>query len=463
MKKRQPSPRRCTLNPARVVLSRSSPHGLILQILSVRSGGGMDCPRTKRSAAVRFLPDDAIEEILSRVPAKSLCRFKCVSKGWRDLISGLLRFKKQLPRALEGFFYVDQGVRGGGGGNDGGHGKERALVDPPRPSSLQWRLISTSGGSVPLVPSFSFLLEQVFDTECIGLLDSCNGLLLFGHKRFSDKYYTLGYIVCNPATKEWVSVPGSGWSPFPYGPYPDSDETEGEEDSDSDGTSNYSVAYLIFDPAVSSHFQLVEIWIYWDSDVESLHTYSSETGEWSVGASGWSEYDGTISLVGSAFVCGMLHLSFTRYKPHQELLVAIDREGRRCWTMSWPEKRGKVVFVGQSQGLLHYMTKHGDKGRQITELCIWVLQDYDAEEWVLKHRVSFLRLFGRMKCRIVSDYDVVAIHPDRNVVFFFQHWDQKLKSYDLDSEEVCTLCILGQGPRPVLPYFPYFAELPAFH
>ncbi|WVZ95905.1 hypothetical protein U9M48_041612 [Paspalum notatum var. saurae] len=335
----------------------------------------MDCPRTKRraaaAAAVVFLPDDVVEEILSRVPAKSLCRFKCVSKGWQDLISGLLRLKK-LPQTLEGFFYVDQGVCGGGSG-DGGHGKEQALVDLRRPPSLQWPLISTLGRSVPLVLSFSFLLEQVFDTECMGLLDSCNGLLLFGHKRFPNKYYTLGYIVSNPATKEWVSVPGSGWSPFPYGPYSDSDESENEEDSDSDETSNYSVTYLIFDPAVSSHFQLVEIWIYCKSDVESVHTYSSETGEWSVGASGWSEYDHTISLVGSAFVCVMLHLSFTRYKPDQELLVTVDREGRRCRTMSWPEKRGKVVFVGQSQGLLHYMTKHKDKGREITELCIWVL------------------------------------------------------------------------------------------
>jgi hypothetical protein len=32
-------------------------------------------------AAVAVLPDDPLVEILSRVPVKSVCRFKCVSKA----------------------------------------------------------------------------------------------------------------------------------------------------------------------------------------------------------------------------------------------------------------------------------------------------------------------------------------------------------------------------------------------
>ncbi|CAN6357798.1 unnamed protein product [Urochloa humidicola] len=41
--------------------------------------------RAATSAAA--LPDELIIEILARLPAKSLCRFSCVSRAWRTLIS----------------------------------------------------------------------------------------------------------------------------------------------------------------------------------------------------------------------------------------------------------------------------------------------------------------------------------------------------------------------------------------
>ena len=94
----------------------------------------------------------------------------------------------------------------------------------------------------------------------------------------------------------------------------------------------------------------------------------------------------------------------------------------------------------------------------MNELFIWVLQDYDTEEWVLKHSVPFLQLFGTSRNVSNDDYNVVAIHPDHNMIFFVQHWDRKLKSYDMDSKEVCTLCTLGVGCQNILPYVPYFTE-----
>ncbi|KAK8459074.1 hypothetical protein SEVIR_2G068201v4 [Setaria viridis] len=90
------------------------------------------------------LPDDPLAEILSRVPAKSLCRFKCVSKSWRDLIAGRLRCRR-FPQTLQGFIYGDGEAH-------------------------------------------------------------------------------VGYIVCNPATEQWVAVPSSGWSPWP--------DSKAEEDED---------------------------------------------------------------------------------------------------------------------------------------------------------------------------------------------------------------------------------------
>ncbi|KAG2622297.1 F-box protein At5g07610-like [Panicum virgatum] len=418
----------------------------------------MDSPR-RSAAAVALLPDDAIVEILSRVPARSLCRFQCVSKAWRDLIADRLRCKK-LPQTLEGFFYAYDGDDnkiqgcnssddGGGKGNGGGESSDRVT---------HGHFINTLGRSVPLA-SYSFLLEQP-GIEAIGLMRSCNGLLLFGHRMAGDTYESLGYIVCNPATEQWVAVPSSGWEPL----LP-SDESE---DYSETGYNCPPFTYLIFDPAVSSHFQLVQFWTYDDVFVEEVHTYSSETGVWSEGTSEWSSDGGFFSFYAeSAFVHGMLHFSVTRFggegsKCRQEQIVAVDGEGKKCRIISMPEKSSDVVFVGQSQGQLHYMSQHRDNTRQMTELSIWALQDYGTEEWVLKHSASFLQLFGRTSCQVEHDYSVVAIHPDHNMIFFVQHWDLKLKSYDMDTKEVCTLRTLKVGCQNILPYVPYFTESSAF-
>ena len=51
--------------------------------------------------ALAGLPDDPLVEILSRVPDKSVCRFKCVSKAWHNLIADPDN-RKKLPQAMQG-------------------------------------------------------------------------------------------------------------------------------------------------------------------------------------------------------------------------------------------------------------------------------------------------------------------------------------------------------------------------
>ncbi|CAM0151082.1 unnamed protein product [Urochloa decumbens] len=94
------------------------------------------------------------------------------------------------------------------------------------------------------------------------------------------------------------------------------------------------------------------------------------------------------------------------------------------------------------------------------EVCIWVLEDYDTQQWKLKHTVSFLELFGKVNCRM--GYKVIAIHPDHNLLFLVQHWNQKLISYDMDSREVRDLCTLAHGYGSITPYVPFFLESEAF-
>jgi hypothetical protein len=63
----------------------------------------VDSPR-KSACAAGDLTDDLIVENLSRLPAKSICRFKCVSWHWYGLITNP-EHRKKIPQTLSGFFY----------------------------------------------------------------------------------------------------------------------------------------------------------------------------------------------------------------------------------------------------------------------------------------------------------------------------------------------------------------------
>ncbi|CAL5009522.1 unnamed protein product [Urochloa decumbens] len=348
-------------------------------------------------SALAGLPYDALLEILARLPARSVYRSKCVAKAWRDIVDDPLN-RKKLPQTLEGFFFL---------------GKTLSFI-------------SVLPRSVPLDmdPSFSFLPE----TENLLFMDSCNGLLLFVHVRKSDVF---GY-VCNPATKQWEAVPTCGCC------LPMVDCLEWS-------------TLLVFDPAVSSHFQLICFWregLVLDEEEQALEdqapvlsvcAYSSGTGMWSQRSQtewnskqgqleGWCHQGGKLEYPSlsprRAFVNGLLHLIV--FNLDDDKIVAVDVQGKTQRIIRMPataEGRHweRTGYIGQSQGRLHYINQGFDAldCEQRYKMCIWVLQDYDMQEWVLKDTVSFLKLYGTKNFSYSrSDYAVVAIHQDCNVVFF---------------------------------------------
>jgi hypothetical protein len=151
-------------------------------------------------------------EILARVPARSLCRSKCVTKAWRDIIEDPFH-RKKLPQTLQGFFSITQNVFR---------------------LHISYTSLLARSATLQIDPSLSFLTKLPRLT--LTFSDSCNGLLLFEHIGKS-----LGYVVCNPTTKQWGVVPR-------YGSPPSSSMYDGP-------------MHLVFDPAVSFHFHLVQfVW-----------------------------------------------------------------------------------------------------------------------------------------------------------------------------------------------------------
>nr|CAB3454674.1 unnamed protein product [Digitaria exilis] len=170
-----------------------------------------------------YLPQDLVVEILSRLPAKSLCRVKCVSRSWRALISDPAH-RCRLAQTLSGFFF------------------RRCRPDKTTPPPLGFAGLDAS--PPPLDdPSLSFLPSSW--SKIWKLLDSCNGLLLLRCSSQPSAGSATGssppppfYVVCNPATGDWVALPQPSVEPGRY------------------GTTRTCSASLGFDPAVSSHFHL---------------------------------------------------------------------------------------------------------------------------------------------------------------------------------------------------------------
>ncbi|KAL6909923.1 hypothetical protein ACP4OV_001582 [Aristida adscensionis] len=348
---------------------------------------------------VASLPDEVIVVILSRLPVRFVCRFKCVSRSWCDLISDPGN-RRKLPHTLAGFFY--------------------RTYDGERSPEAAQHFTNVSGRGPPFVsPSFSFLPVPSADVLPV---DCCNGLLLC-HCILSgppdrDANRPFYYAVCNPATEKWVMLPPGG---------------SGSRDN---------TARLCFDPAVSSHFSVIEYVSNDDlvgGDVVGLEIYSSRTGTWSSKEPGWTDELVLAEGERSVFLNGFLNTVMLSD------ILAIDMEGEAwriiplppCKELSLP--CGEFNSLHQVQGQLCFFDVDDDDTSKLT---VHVLQD---NEWVLKHRVSTLRLFGWKGLRFEFDYKVIAVHLECNLVFFVYGRDNTLMAYEMDRREGQDLLIQNRS------------------
>ncbi|CAN6284214.1 unnamed protein product [Urochloa humidicola] len=354
---------------------------------------------------VASLTDELLVEILSRLPVRSVCRFKCVSRSWRKLISDP-GHRKKLPQMLVGFFY--QSLNG------------------ERFPYVANHFTNVTRKGIPFIyPSFSFLPVRSSD---VVLLDCCNGLLLcrclLPNPRDSDGMRPFLYAVCNPATEKWVMLPV--------------------------GSSGFRTARLGFDPALSSHFHVIE-YVEDEGDyITGVDIYSSKTGSWSSMESKWSDGAMLYNGLKSVFLNGIMHSLVLMNE-----IVAVDMEGKRWRTIPTPPSE-EFGFISQANGCLLYFDEDDNHAYKLS---VWILEDYGTDKWVLKHTVSTLFLFGGKKLQFDLDYKVIAVHPECNLIFFVFGWDHTLMAYEMDRREVHVIRNIGHDAwDPYLPYVPFFSE-----
>ena len=437
--------------------------------------GGPGPNPKQRAAPIACVPDDALVEMFGLLPANSLHRFKCVSKAWCGLVTDPLH-RQRYAQTLAGFLCADVAVAADGAESSRRTCPHATVPEREKRTTTRRRFVNVSGMAEPHPDaSFSFLPSPPppppDSTEAFRdvILDVRDGLVLLasvrGHEA-PDLHPPACYFVCNPATARWATVPGSGWVPS--------------------ATQRTALTYLLFDASAPHVFHLLQFRLDDMDSVRAVHTYSSADGSWTDRAGawldgGWRDWGRGMALIqpgtGAAVARGALHLVVdTDGTSGPNNLVAVDSEGRTRRAIPLPrrdvvEKDWHSVFVARgSRSQLHYaMCVRPPHGRLSEEaplrLLVWVLEDYDAGEWVVKHDVGFPELFGsgRFACQFRVEYSVVAVHPDGNWVFFVRHWDRKLVAYDMDRWEVRVVADLGPGGGDLgdelpVPYGPLYKE-----
>ena len=191
-------------------------------------------------------------------------------------------------------------------------------------------------------PSFSFLPFPIQD--CI-ISNCCIGLFLYW-------YVGLRYVVYNPMSSKSVGLPHSNLC--------------------------CGLAHLGFDPTISSHFHVVELWVR-SPRVLVVSIYSSKTRAWMCKESEWGEDILVCKFLGTMFLNGFMHMLEVSY------MVVVDMEGKTWRKILRPP--GPAMSI------------HGDQGQlclcvadifNMSDLSIWILEDYGTNKWTLKHMVNML-------------------------------------------------------------------------
>ncbi|XBJ20478.1 hypothetical protein VPH35_011306 [Triticum aestivum] len=380
--------------------------------------------KRRHEQAQVFIPEGVLMEILSRVPYRSLCRFKCVSGPWLALCSDH-GVRKRSPQTLSGFFHFNRGWRFH---NYLSREKGPPMVDP----GLRF-LRGTFGHFEVLQCSTSLLLCRCWKAPHPKLL----GWNSFPEGRAVERFRwgpeadQFDYVVCNPATRQWALLP-----PVP--------PIELHNQADGDLFRAIAGHYLLgFDPAVPSRF-VVFVPVF-GIGLPMTWIYSSETRGWT---SIRCQLDDYVNNPRCFFLNGTI-----LYFCNSLSIVTVNTEGNVWREMKLPPAMTNIYVgpsFGQSQGCL-YAWRMDD-----CQLSVWALENYDGGQWTLRCTVDCLELFGR-DCRKENEfYRMFAIHPECDMIFLIDRKEKTL-SYDMNNKKVHAICASGDFPEG-LPYTPCFEE-----
>ncbi|KAJ8436226.1 hypothetical protein Cgig2_006913 [Carnegiea gigantea] len=353
-----------------------------------------------------LFPDHIVCEILTRLPAKSICRFKCVSKRWFSLISSARFITSYISNSTPSWAILDRAIRIEKGPNPEDGSLSFSLTDPPNVSSL-----SVSPHMVD---------EDLVDPSrrnFPALISASSGLLLFAVARKRDPYGGYGeknrdpnsfslrtdydtLVLCNPITHQWSELP------------------------DPPRLLNHRCAIGLATRAAgpggsAPNFVVTEYRPLIGTEKATLMTFSSESGKWENKSANYMldmhlwrpggvfEYHG--HLVWTDMSCGLIVWD-DPFSSQKKVRCGFIPLPQSSWKRFDTPDLEKERCVGVGGGCIQYLEMvEGEV------LKLWRLKDYQGGEWGLVHNVSLMDVWrdeSYLACGLPKVKPVVnLIHP----------------------------------------------------
>uniref|UniRef100_A0A0D9V182 F-box domain-containing protein n=1 Tax=Leersia perrieri TaxID=77586 RepID=A0A0D9V182_9ORYZ len=367
-----------------------------------------------KKSCISALTDDLVVNILSRLPLKSFCLIKCVCKSWAILSTDNYFCTKLLPRTPAGLLYQDN---------------DSSLIQIARIPS----------GNSEIETSLGFMPHH----QNVKLVDCSNGLILLTHGSKSDSLDAVHFIVCNPATQEWIALP----------------DTRPRLDG-----SDY-VSMLAFNPSSSPCFYVFNFQkrIFPDSGgfvITEVEIFSSQDFNWIV----YGGFETEIMMIpmphvllhGTLYLQTVEHCVFAievpdMYTPYR----TFELPGISC-----PMNNYIWGCLSESSGMLQYAQPNFDG----CWLQIWRF-NIRTEQWNKTHSPSMIDAFGRdvfvhghpFGNDWSEDYGMMSFDLEREIVFLRDHVSGKVLSYSIRTGKLSEI---GDLPRNPLYYVPYWHKFP---
>ncbi|PHT89019.1 hypothetical protein T459_04132 [Capsicum annuum] len=314
------------------------------------------------------IKDVVKEHVLPFLPAKSLMRFKAVSKEWDKWIAcPLLSHQQSFScKSFSGYFCQDMKMEWD--------------------TETMFLSLDHSTSGVPC-PALDFL------PEAVKILSSCSGLLLC---QGSEKYY-----VCNPASQDWKMLP----LPQCY---------HGEEPA----------VALAFEPSlrnIEAYYHVICAFPMLGQPIIGFEIYSSESNTWSCSSAYCTDIENPRLVGGGFYMNGVAY-----YETKSNEVLAFDVKVEIPAIISLPDQVGRRGSLTQMEGELCYVAANNECGN------VFLIDIYQGMEMILKRTVSVTlgpdRSFTQA-CKVLPcvNSDAVAIHSGQ-YIHFYHISEQKVES-----------------------------------